>query len=199
MVSVVVGSRLVSFLHDLLYLVFRDAVFFDRSLDLVSFFRIDEDVGRIRISSEDVVCASSYDNAGTFFRDPSDRVELCQEKSLVQAEVLRSRFTGTHGRSQAVQESVLGLLLCRLDHFLGKTGFFGDSVQQFSVVIRYAQFLCETLADDPSAASEFTADCNDFLLLFVFHFVCHSSRNYNILICLKRQCLTNLKYSGCKA
>ena len=62
-VGIIVGSRLVSVLHEFLYFLFRNAVLLDRALYLVGLLGIHENIRRFRHTSQHIVRASPDDDA----------------------------------------------------------------------------------------------------------------------------------------
>ena len=166
-VRIIIRSRLVGILHHLLHRILRHAVLLDSPLDLILLLGIDEHIRRLRDPAQDIVCTTSNDDARTLVSDPPYRIELSQEKPLVERKALRSRLRSSHRRDQAVKETVLRLLFRVLHHLLAESRFLSDPVQQLLVIIRNIQLLRKTFAYQSAAASEFTA--YSYYLLFIIH------------------------------
>ena len=128
--------------------------------------RVNEYAQKIRVILERVIRTPSDDNTRSLLCKLLHGVKLCQEYLLIQWHIVHDIRCVTEGigiHYQRIQKTAGRFLILIFKNFLGESAVLGGLVEKLLVVKRDLQIFCKQFADQMSAASKFTSDCNDGL------------------------------------
>ena len=140
------------------------AVFFHNALGAVLHIGMDKHVQAVFAILQNVVGAAADDDARTLIRQSADHIGLA-DKQLVSHGHGVHHGQGIGGNGDIEQETVghRCIFACFFDEVCVEAAFFRHLIDQFLVIIRNVQALCNFFADGAAAAAECAADGDHFL------------------------------------
>ena len=155
-----VGATVVGVLQFFDCLLFRLVVFHGGALQLAVVVSVDKHLEAVLEIAQHVVGTTSDNDARLFRCQLADDAALCHEQCIVLRKAVFQR-NGIVLHNHFVEQAARNVLFARLNKIGAQAFAFCRHVDEFAVVERNAEMLCQLLSDFPSATAVFACNGDD--------------------------------------